>query len=152
MVSIVTSYVSHQSRARFYGPGSGGPWWSCRPALDDLATHCTHSVSLSAKRCFLHRVEIWGAYYSTSWRVPPPQTPPLWRPPSPPFCSRRAASCSMQRIRGTVSPVFWVALFQRCARCKQVPGPSRLKHPQVPASPILPAPQPPSLSLWYSTL
>ena len=133
----VTSYVSHQSGARFYGPGSGGPWWSCTQALDDPTTNCARFVSLSARRCFLHRVEIWGVYYSTSWRFPPPQISPLRRPPSPSLCSRRAESCSTQGVRGEESPVFWVTPFQRCARCMHVPGPIKLKRAWVPAISIL---------------
>lgn len=96
----VTSYVSHQSGAHFYGPGNGGPWWSRQRALADPNTDCTHIVSLSAGRCFLHRVEIWGVYYSTSWRFPHSlQIPPLWRLLSPSFCPRRVDGCSTECVR-----------------------------------------------------
>lgn len=71
----VASYISHQSGAPFYGPGNGGPCGSHRRDLGDPVTHCTHLVSLSARRCFPHRVEIWGVYYSTSWRFPPSTNP-----------------------------------------------------------------------------
>lgn len=102
-------------RACFYGPGNGVPWKRLMQAQDDPITNCAHFVSLSARRCFLHRVEIWSVYYSTSRRFPLYKSLLCGAPSLPLVLFQVGRRLLHEECKRKIASAFSATPFQRCA-------------------------------------
>lgn len=121
-------------------------------AQDDPVTNCAHFVSLSARRCFLHRVEIWSVYYSTSRRFPLYKSLLCGVPPLPIILFQVGRRLLHEGCKRKVASAFSVTPFQRCANIHMCLTPlcSNAMGSQPTLSSI--APQPPSWPLSCFTL
>lgn len=115
-------------RSVFWWPRKWGAMMEPHVGQDDPTTNCAHSVSLSAGRCFL---QSWNmrCLQQHFVQIPPPQIPPLWRPPSRHFVIlflEGRTDCSTQTVREYL--LLWELLLSKGVQMSARAWPTDFKH------------------------